>query len=110
MLNAQSVSYKLPDSLYGLEWAKFKGDYQYFIEKAMWEGKAANKLSVTIDIDKLPVLSDDLKALKSFMDLTPGQKYSMVQWNQRRDEAKGFFTQPCISELDASGYIKKLVL
>jgi hypothetical protein len=109
LLNAQSISYKLPDNLYGTDWINFKNDYLFHIQKAITEGRTAGKLSVTIDIDKLPVLSNDLKALKSFMNLTPGEKYSIVQWNQRRDEAKNFFTQPCISEMDASDYIKQFV-
>jgi hypothetical protein len=100
----------LPKNMIGQQWSDFKRDYNFLIQREVTVAKQNNKPSVTIDIDKLPALSGDLPALKSFMDLrlVPQHKMSIALWNQRREEAKSFFTFPCISELDASGYIKKL--
>jgi len=107
-LTKYPYTYNLPDNMYGLDWSKFKNNYQHFIEKAITEAVISNKNQAVIDVSKLPVLSDSLRELKSFMDITPGTKYPVSAWNSRREEAKNFFTFPCICELDASGYIKQL--
>jgi hypothetical protein len=62
----------------------------------------------TIFVDDLPKLSDSLSELKSFMNSV--RFMSVLDWNARREEAKSFFTYQVISELDGSGYIKKLNL
>jgi hypothetical protein len=103
--------YVLPDGMNGAEFRKFKVDYFYVIEREVMKAKAEGvKESLVINMDTLPQLADDLNALKSFMTDAVSRDWLTVQeWNQRREEAKGFFTAPCIQELDASGYIKKLV-
>jgi hypothetical protein len=109
-LSKGCFQYVLPDGMSGEEFRKFKTDYFYVVEREVMKAKNEGKEKVIIDMDKLPQLTDDLKALKDFMqpvqDVFIGQ---IVTWNQRREEAKGFFTAPCIQELDASGYIKKFV-
>lgn len=58
-----------------------------------------------------PPLIDDLEHLKSYMqgmligDLTPESKFTVAEWNEAREQAKELFTYPCISELDASGFL-----
>jgi hypothetical protein len=102
--------YNVPEAMFGIEWTKFKFDYQFHIEKAISEAQKLGRGVAIIDIEKLPVLSENLKELKSFMDIAaPGQQYTVSQYNSRREEAKNFFTFPCICEMDASGYIKQLI-
>lgn len=107
--------YTLPNGMNGEELKKFKRDYSYFIEKAIRTAKeeAAKGFvycqSATIDIDILPILSDDLGMLKSYMTDESNPHYTVEDWNTMREQAKEFFTAPVIAELDASGYIKKLV-
>jgi microsomal dipeptidase-like Zn-dependent dipeptidase len=109
-LSKGCFQYVLPDGMSGEEFKNFKRDYFYVIEREVMKAKNEGKASIVINMENLPQLADDLKALKSFMDADLTNTFYTVQlWNQKREEAKGFFTAPCIQELDASGYIKKLV-
>jgi len=108
-LDAAQLYYTLPDGMTGEDFKRFKRDYIYFIDAKVSEGRRKDKHSVTLDIDSLPCLIDNFDALKTFMTDDSNPHYTVEDWNTQRQLAKGYFTAPCIMELDASGFIKKLV-
>jgi hypothetical protein len=87
------------------DFINFKRDYEYHIQEALQRMKNFGESQV-FNLDLLPTLIDDLTELKTFMS----DAKTIGQWNTIREQAKRFFTAPCISELDASGYISKLNL
>lgn len=114
-LDEERPSYILPDGMTGQDWTTFKRDYEYFIAKEIALARVNKKVLCTIDMSALPELYDNLTTLKGFMKVAienpyKGQMFTSFEWNSRREEAKQFFTAPCISELDASGFIKKPLL
>ena len=104
-LTGSRPSFTLPEGMYGHDWITFKRDYQYFIEKAIQQANKRGASYATIDIDSLPELSDDLNELKENMKGCT----NIADWNTQREIAKNYFTFPCICDLDASGYIKKVL-
>jgi hypothetical protein len=107
-LDRDPFMYKIPDGMFGEDWYKFKRDYSYFIQTNIRNALKHDSFAVTIDLDSLPKLSDDLKTLKAFMESkTVGiNQMSVPAWNIAREEAKNFFTAPCIQKLDTSGFIR----
>jgi hypothetical protein len=51
--------------------------------------------------------SNDLERCKEFMCMN--YLRNVQDWNNRREEAKNYFTEQCISQLDASGFINQIL-
>ena len=104
-LTGSRMSYTLPEGMTGTDWLRFKSDYQYFIEKAIDKANRKGECYAVLDVDTLPVLIDDLTALKEYMKGCT----NIAEWNTKREEAKHIYTFSCICSLDASGFIKKVL-
>ena len=110
LLKNSPHTYILPSSFNADTWQTFKRDYSFVIENLINKAISEGRNHVTIFIKQLPSLSDNIKELKSFMCCgNYSENPTVIEWNQRRDEAKNFFTGACISELDGLGFIKKVL-
>ena len=105
--NKGLIDYELSTDTSTDDMKRFKYDHHYLFVACIHEVMTTRKRK-TIFVDDLPKLSDSLNDLKAFMNTVRFQ--SVLDWNQRREEAKAFFTFQVIDELDGSGYIKKLDL
>jgi hypothetical protein len=86
----------------------YKLNYKYSLEKILTRLIKGESTKEVIHLDTLPVLSDSLEKLKEFI-MRSEKTISIIEWNERREAAKNYFTFPVICELDASGLIKKIV-
>lgn len=90
------------------DFVTFKRDYQYYILRSLYDMRNGGGQK-TFDLNNLPVLSSSLDDLKRFMQRECLDNNTTEGWNSAREKAKFSYTFPTIAQLDASGFIKKVV-
>jgi hypothetical protein len=87
---------------------KIKYDYHYILEERFSSLRKGDMVKVVIDIEFLPVLEHSLTKLQDYMKRNCSNT-NVATWNFYRQEAKSMFRWQCINQLDASGFISKII-
>lgn len=100
----RSIAYELSQGVTTQEFLQFKLDYKYFIQREIGGLNKASRRH-KFDLENLPELSSDFEQLKKLMSIAR----TVEEWNTLREGYKFEFIFPVIAELDASGFINKVI-